>query len=236
MSRFDCNIDSPSCTIPANTGESAESGGGGGASNVHTITSTSDWTAKEAGIASGDTVVFTGSGTYTMSGVKIGITFIATSHADLVFVGGYALTIKTYQNTSDVTLNGNYKNCTVNAFSIKFDGTILSSIEYSTIHCNRIYLNKQSGNITVYAGAKIQTDTIFGTGTSNLINYGCVKTKDWRAGSSVEVQSGGELLIYNGTFSSFPLQVNDSTNVTSVVYKNTGSLLHIMNETVVTNS
>ena len=28
MSRFDCNVDSPSCTIPENTGESATGGSG----------------------------------------------------------------------------------------------------------------------------------------------------------------------------------------------------------------
>lgn len=235
MSRFDCNIDSPSCSLPENTGESAPSGGGG-TSNVHTITSTSEWATKEADINSGDTVVFTGNGTYTMSGIKLGITFIVTSFADLEFVGGSALTIMTHQNTSDIKLDGTYKNCTINAYSIKCDGFSLLSIEHSTVNCDRFYLNKQAGTTTIQAGTKLQADQIYGNGTNDLTNYGCIKTNEWRAGSQIEVRNGGDFLVCRGLFSSYPLQVNDSTDTTSTVYKNTGSILHVINETVITNS
>lgn len=237
MARFDCNIDSPSCTLPANTGESAESGGvSGGGGGAHEVSTAAEWTALSSTVRPGDTVTFSGSDYYTISD-KEGLNIILNNTGSIFLNNLYGCSIKesvtrastSAQNYFDGTFihcsfyldtlvaNGvtsiiHFINCTINIrTAVDFDNlTIQIRVAFGTAHFNTIQ-NAAFGYI-VNDASDLTIGTILGT-MDKIINT-------------------GSLTIYNTNFALYPLDLE--LGVLPPYTKNSGTVLKVIGDQEVT--
>ena len=234
MSRFDCNIDSPSCTLPANTGESAPSGGGGGgASNIHIITSTSEWTTEQANVNNGDTVIITGTGDYTISTDFTRVDFVATTGT--IIVGG--IHVGCNFRASTVKFQGIFaiSESVVTAETVEISGSGTNSGYFAigtTVSCARVDYKKTGNAISIDPGATIKCMDFYGTGTADIVNDGTIQAQFLTS----TIRNQGIVTVTNQNFSSSNLTIKNRAGNSTTITKNTGNTLMVLSTTIIVNA
>ena len=233
MARFDCNIDSPSCTLPANTGESAESGGGGGA---HEVSTAAEWTALSATVQPGDTITFSGSDYYTIAN-KHGLNIIINNTGSIFLENLSACNIKetsaSWSATKNVYCDGTFFQCTFNLNDITANGIQNISFHSCTINVLRVDFDSASINLTLYNGTSLVADRIENASSSSIINssgnltVGIVNPIN-------RIENAGVLNIYNTNFTSNNLDVYEVGGVTLITTKTSGTVLKVIGNQEVT--
>ena len=222
MSRFDCNIDSPSCTIPENTGESAPSGGGGGTSSVHIIDSIASMNTYGSGTI-GDTIVIPSTTTdqlhftSALDGIKVisksiqNISFDTLNNCELyvenfMSLGGGDVTntkimcdnMIDIDNTSAMYMYNSDIIC--DQFRVSNSGATMlnrTNVKAHQLFQSTSYLDN---NLRIFEASNLEIG-ILGSdfGTKGIINgnSGLISFRITSSGKILKVSVSGNIVIYN---------------------------------------
>lgn len=266
MAKFNCNIEDPSCSLPADTGESASGGGGGastlndltdvntsgvsngqviaydgnnwtpstsGSSNVVTIANTTEWASKQSTIVTGDTVLITGTGDYSITEWFTGVDFKCTTTANIILdsnpMNNCSIRCVNLEIKADSTFILQFNNFLAQTITITGGSALLM---YSCVlRCTRIDYQKTSSRPNFDAASSVICQDFYGTGTADVSNQGHIRAKF----ITTTVRNEGEITVTNQNFGSSQFVVKSFNGATTTVTKSSGTTLKVVNETLVVN-